>query len=43
MANRYLINLLGENEQIIFVSLRKHGVLSEKEFQQKKDDLLARI
>jgi uncharacterized membrane protein YdbT with pleckstrin-like domain len=24
-------------------SLRKHGVLSEKEFQQKKDDLLARI
>jgi uncharacterized membrane protein YdbT with pleckstrin-like domain len=24
-------------------SLRKHGVLSEEEFQQKKDDLLARL
>jgi uncharacterized membrane protein YdbT with pleckstrin-like domain len=24
-------------------SLRKHGVLSEKEFQQKKEDLLARL
>jgi uncharacterized membrane protein YdbT with pleckstrin-like domain len=24
-------------------SLRKHGVLSEKEFQQKKDDILARL
>jgi hypothetical protein len=24
-------------------SLRKHGVLSEEEFEQKKDDLLARL